>query len=98
MRIASWPTGYATDLLGLLNVLDLVELGPGQADLLDHVMARPSITAGEGGRAVRLISPATVSANRLSGRRARDCCSRHPSHSSWSWACGGRERVSVRVT
>ena len=54
MRIASWPTGYATDLLGLFNVLALVvELDHGQADLLDHVMASPSITAGEGGRAVR---------------------------------------------
>jgi hypothetical protein len=74
VRITSWPTGYATDLLGLFNALALfVELGPAQADLLDHVMASPSITSGEGGRAVRLNSPATVSANRLPCRRARDC-------------------------
>ena len=54
MRTVSWPTGYATDLLGLLNALALVvELGPAQADLLDRVMAGPSITAEEGGRAVR---------------------------------------------
>ena len=54
VRTVSWPTGYATDLLGLLNALALVvELGPAQADLLDRVMAGPSITAEEGGRAVR---------------------------------------------
>ena len=54
MRIASWPTGYGTKLVGLLNVLALVvELGPGQADLLDRVMASPRITAEEGGRVVR---------------------------------------------
>ena len=48
MRTVSWPTEYATDLLGLLNVRALVvELGPAQADLLDRVMASPSITAEE---------------------------------------------------
>lgn len=48
VRPTSWPAAYTTDLLQLLQVLELtVQLHPAQTDLLDQVMIGPRITVAD---------------------------------------------------